>query len=435
MKLLTRINWTCIIGLILVVSPIGVHSSEITLIDGENQSQQDRLMQQVERAIATSKRRYLSTETHSPWQIMHGMLSMRYDYQIKQNGVKVSALEWVASNPSFRGEPLLQLTPYGARFHPFNYPYAFEGHPCQFLSFLTMYDLPLDYEFRVEGKTVTLADIINNAKMEVNDREEVTWVLWSLCHWVHPDEQWVNKYGEPWSLERIVRTEIGKNTEKAACGGTHGLFALSYACQKYEEKTGRRISGAWREADYKVNRYIQTARHLQNRDGSFSSESFRGRGYTSDINKRLATTGHILEFLMMALPDNQLNQQWVRNAVYAVSRDLVNSQQTTIKCGPLYHSVHSLVLYQERIAKRYQQEKSAEEQMAQDRPKIQLPEISQQPRRYRYDLPAPATPAQEVKISERIAEEAAQDDDDRRSRRASRLSRLLNTRHHFRRTR
>src|ERR1700733_7702070 len=56
----------------------------------------DPLASQVQEAIDVTSRRFLETEVHTPWQIVHGLLAYRRGYQIKQNGVKVNALNWVA---------------------------------------------------------------------------------------------------------------------------------------------------------------------------------------------------------------------------------------------------------------------------------------------------------------------------------------------------
>ena len=67
----------------------------------------DPLAAQVQQAIEVTSRRFLETEVHTPWQIVHGLLAYRRDYQIKQNGVKVNALNWsVAWDPSYKNQPL-----------------------------------------------------------------------------------------------------------------------------------------------------------------------------------------------------------------------------------------------------------------------------------------------------------------------------------------
>ena len=184
--------------------------------------------------------------------------------------------------------------------------------------------------------------------MEVNDREEVTWVLWFLAHYLESDAQWTNKAGEPWSLERLVQVETGKTVTASACGGCHGLFALAYARNGYRA-TGRPLYGAWLEADQKVRRYVEEARANQNPDGTFSSNYFRGPGQSQEFEKRIGTTGHTLEFLGAAVPQSRLSEEWMRRAVAAVATDLLDNRLSPSECGSLYHAVDSLAIYRSRV--------------------------------------------------------------------------------------
>ncbi|HXY37926.1 MAG TPA: hypothetical protein VEI07_27105 [Planctomycetaceae bacterium] len=306
----------------------------------------DPLASDVQQAIDVTARRFLETEVHTPWQIVHGLLAYRRDYVIKQNGKKVNALNWIASGPNYKDQPWFEKMPYGAHAHPYNnVPYAFQGHPNQFMAYMTMCDLPLDFKFMAAGdQPVTIRDFINGAEMEANDREEVTWTLWFLSHYIEPDARWINKDGQPWSIERLIQVENSKVVTSAACGGTHGLFALAYARNAYLE-TGKPLYGAWLEADQKVRRYVEEARANQNSDGTFSSNYFQGPGYSTDFVKRIGTTGHILEFICVAVPKSRLKEDWVRRAVAALAHDLFENRQAAAECGALYHAVDGLSIY------------------------------------------------------------------------------------------
>jgi hypothetical protein len=310
----------------------------------------DPLAAEVEKAIEITSRRFLETEVHTPWQIVHGMLAYRRDYLVKQNGVKVNALNWIASGPVYKDQPWFEKMPYGAHAHPYNnVPYAFQGHPNQFLAYMTMCDLPLDFKFKAAGdQTVTITDFLNGAQMEVNDREEVTWTLWFLAHYLEPDAHWINKDGQPWSMERLVQIENGKVVTSAACGGTHGLFALAYARNGFRA-SGRTLYGPWLEADQKVQRYVEEARANQNPDGTFSSNYFQGPGSSTDFVKRIGTTGHILEFICVALPQSRMSEEWIRRAVTALAHDLIENRQAAAECGALYHAVDGLAIYRTRL--------------------------------------------------------------------------------------
>ncbi len=306
------------------------------------------LPQLINDAVSITSRRYLTADVHTPWQIMHGLLALRDQYQIKVGNEKVSALNWLTQRRYYKGEPIVEHTPHGGRFHTFTEPYAFEGHPNQFLAIATMSELPVDFAFNTTvGGQVTIQDMINHAKADVNDREEITWTLWALSRYLPTDSEWFSAAGEPWSIERLVQIQTYANPDEAACGGTHGLFALSLARNSYLS-TGQPLRGIWLEADQKIKRFIAKAKSLQNPDGTFSTEYFKGPGESTDFGKRIATSGHILEFLMVAAQDDQLQQEWMQKAIFAVANDLVENRKEAADCGPLYHALHALVLYRQR---------------------------------------------------------------------------------------
>ncbi len=312
----------------------------------------DPLLKLANEAVEISSRRYLTADLHTPWQVIHGLLAYRQDFQLKtQDGRKINALEWAASGVTFRGESLFQRTPFGGRAHPFIQAYWFEGHPTQFMAYLTMCRLPTTYEFKTAaGEIVTVQDIINNAKMDVTRATDVemTWTLWALAHYLEPSAQWVNKKGEPWSMEELVRLELRNTIYDGPCGGTHSLFATAYARNAYLQ-TKQPLRGTWLEADQKIQRFIAEARALQNPDGSFSTHFFKGRGTSNDFNTRITSSGHMIEWLMVALPQSRLSEPWIQNGVRCLAQDLIDNRHVNAECGPLYHAVDGLQIYRERM--------------------------------------------------------------------------------------
>lgn len=309
----------------------------------------DPLLAQIDNAIDVTTRRYLTANVHSPWQIFHGILALKSNFELKLGDGKVKAIEWIAtSEPKFDNQPLLMKTPHGAKFHPFTRKYAFEGHPAQFMALMSQSDLPVDYKFKVNGESFMIADFLNNIMKEVNSQEEVTWVLWCLQHYLKPDASWVNQRNEPWSIPRLVQIETAAQVVGAPCGGNHRLFALKRTLNKHL-KFGGKLEGIWAQTDLKIRQHIELARSLQNADGSFSSKFYAAPGYTNDLNERFNTTGHTMEFLSIGLPDSRLGEQWVRNAVSVLSNELIVNRQRQIDCGPLYHSLNALIIYRDRV--------------------------------------------------------------------------------------
>lgn len=313
----------------------------------------------VERAIRVTGQRKLTAGVHTPWQVVHGILAQRWDLSlVKKDNPKeeVSGIEWITSGVYFDGMPLWEATPYGGRGHPFTRPYAFEGHPTQFMGYMTMANIPLEYEVQTPTKIVTIKDIIHDAKMQVHGGVEITWTLWTLAHYEEPDAQWFNAAGEPWSIERLVKMQVDEEVTAGACGGCHGLFALAYARNMYLSTLPpgkKQLRGVWFEADQKIKRYIDAAKALQNADGSFSTDHFRGPGYSDDFATRITTSGHQLEWLMIAMPQHRLKEEWFRRAIANVARDLVNNRHVASDCGPLYHGMHALVVYRQRTVPGY----------------------------------------------------------------------------------
>ena len=312
----------------------------------------DPLLKLANEAVEISSRRYLTADVHTPWQVIHGLLAYRQDFQLKtQDGRKINALDWAASGVTFRGESLFQKTPYGGRAHPFIQAYWFEGHPTQFMAYLTMCRLPTTHEFKTStGEIVTVQDIINNAKMDVTRATDVemTWTLWALAHYLEPSTQWVNKKGEAWSMEELVRLELRNTIYDGPCGGTHSLFATAYARNAYLQ-TKQPLRGTWLEADQKIQRFIAEAKALQNPDGSFSTHFFKGRGTSNDFNTRITSSGHMIEWLMVALPQSRLSEPWIQNGVRCLAQDLIDNRHVNAECGPLYHAVDGLQIYRERM--------------------------------------------------------------------------------------
>lgn len=309
----------------------------------------EELLQKVEQAIEVAQQRYLESEEHSPWEIYHGILAFRKDYQIKKDGKTVNALDWISSGIFYDKEPWFQKTEFGGRPHPYTKANAFEGHKNQSLAILAMADVPLDHQVQTPDGPITVADMVENAKKEMQENEEVTWSLWALVHYLGPDATWLDQKGEEWRIEDLVYMQNATITNESPCGGTHALFALAYARNTYRN-AGHRLRSYWLEADQKLQRYIEEAKAMQNLDGSFSYDYFFQKSACENFQERLETTGHTLEFLMMALPDERMNEEWVRKAVSLLANDIIDNKGEKVDYSALYHAIDGLVIYRNRMS-------------------------------------------------------------------------------------
>ena len=355
---LSKRGWLSVLGVMVLAAAgrvcLAQSDSAVTVTPLDSPLENNRplatvpLPDLIDEAIAITSRRHLSADKHTPWQICHGVLALRDNYYILKDGKKIKALDWIASGPEFDGKPWWLATEHGGKGHPFTKPYHFEGHPNQFLALFTLCRLPRDYSFKAGDKTITVEDIINNAKMEANDEEEMTWTLWFLAFYLDPNSEWLNQKGEAWSIERLIKKQMEMPVTKSACGGMHGLFAIAMARNSHLQ-AGRPLMGIWLEGHIHVQRHIEMAKRMQNADGSFSSNYYKGPGQTDDVSKRLSTTGHTLEMMMGALPQAALEEEYIQKAARRIATDLIESRMQSLEPGGMYHALNAIVIYRERM--------------------------------------------------------------------------------------
>jgi hypothetical protein len=162
------------------------------------------------------------------------------------------------------------------------------------------------------------------------------------------NETWVNDQGVEWDFPRLIREEIAQPMRGAACGGTHRLSSLSLTVRA-RLRRGEPLDGEYARAAEFVKKYQQYAFRLQNRDGSLSTAWFNGRGDEDDTDRRIKTTGHILEWLCYSLSDEELRDQRTIRAVAYLANLMYSNYNHEWEVGPISHATHALMLYDERV--------------------------------------------------------------------------------------
>lgn len=209
-----------------------------------------------------------------------------------------------------------------------------------------------DYPIRVGGGEFTVKDLIEAEKKTCYPKSELTFKLIALQHYADLNDKWVNDQGVDWDFPRLVREELAQPIRGAACGGTHRLSGLSLVV-KTRLRRGEPLDGEYERADEFVKRYQMYAFRLQNRDGSLSTSWFRGSGDEDDINRRIKTTGHILEWLCYSLSDEQLRETQTVRAVTYLANLMYSNYDNEWEVGPRSHATHALLLYDQRVFQPY----------------------------------------------------------------------------------
>ncbi|MFM7183418.1 MAG: hypothetical protein ACKO4Z_01415 [Planctomycetota bacterium] len=309
----------------------------------------DRLRGRIAQTLAIYQRRPLNTADNTPWEVMHGFIAFGIPTQLRVGGPAgdlVSAIGWSNMGGRCRGQVMLAAA--GDRITALK-GIGVQGHSAQYLAILAQCRVAANSPLTVQEKPFTVTDLIEEEKLACKPQSELTFALIALAHYLPTDAQWKSRDGEQWSLPRLVEEEIAQPIRGAPCGGTHRLFGLAYSCQRRLRATGE-LDGPYLRADKYVRDYQNFAlTKLQNRDGSFSTEWFKyPADREDDVDRKIQTTGHILEWLVASLDQERLYEPRVVAAAEFLCAALSSEPSRAWKLGPLGHALHALNIYQER---------------------------------------------------------------------------------------
>ncbi len=303
----------------------------------------------------TLEERQLSLEKHAAWQILHGALAYQREFPVADaEGKEVSAVDHLLNGGGMRGwtvevidheatgeKGLRAILEQGSR--------TGQGHADQWFAVLAQCGLPQDQVIRVGSQSVTMSDFVTQvmADIPMNLEREYSWTLIGLTSYLPTDYQW-EVDGDEWSIQRLVQIESEHELAVSACGGSHRLIGLTMALNQHLQQKGP-VEGPWKAAESRIQAAIQRAREYQNPDGTFSTNYFARPGRSADLAENLGATGHTLEFLVLAMSDDQLQAPWVKRSVLRLCEIFRNTRGVPLECGALYHAAHGLALYRTRV--------------------------------------------------------------------------------------
>ncbi|MEO1614224.1 MAG: hypothetical protein AAFV88_00150 [Planctomycetota bacterium] len=301
----------------------------------------------IERTLAYFYNRPEVANGRSNWGMMHAMMVFGSDTQIAVGRKRHSAIAWIAGNNNCRGQRLLTHDASGIQAKS---GVGLQGHQGQFLAVLGMCEVPSDYPLYAGQIAYSVADLIEAEKLACEPAAELTFTLIGLSHYLDTDATWQAADGTRWDFERLIEEELKQPIVGAACGGTHRLMGYAHALRKRRAE-GKPITGQWKRAEVYTQDFINYAYSLQNRDGSMSTDWFEGRAEKQDVDRKIQTTGHIVEWLLTVTPDDQLQNRRLQAAVGFLTRSLASELDREWAIGPKGHALRSLAMFHQRVFK------------------------------------------------------------------------------------
>ncbi len=300
--------------------------------------------QQIEKLLRYFREHPENVARRGPWALMHTILPFGVDTEIIAGKRRVNAIGWLCHNGVSGRQRMFQSTKSG--FRP-NVGQGVQGHEGQFLAILAQSHVQPDYPLQVGNRKYTIMDLVRYEQATCREKSELTFKLIAFSHYLPPNQTWRDDRGRSWSMEKLVAEELAQPIAGAACGGTHRLMGLSCGVIR-RQQAGLPITGHFERAKLFLDDFVGYTFSLQNPDGSFSTEWFEQRADEPDIERKIQTTGHILEWLVYTLPDEQLQRPEISSAVTFLLDNIGENPQNDWPIGPRGHSLRALSLYQQR---------------------------------------------------------------------------------------
>ena len=314
------------------------------------------LRDQVRQELAAHQQQAFNTRQNSATEIMSVCLAFGCGSQVSLEGAdgkRINGITCLCWNYPCQGFELLGFRQknIAARIG-----YGYQEHPGELLATLAMSRVPDSYPVRVAQTVRKVADLVEAEKLGCRSGGDSSLKLIGLAYYV-TEPEWKNDLGETWSIGRMIDEELAQPVVTAPDGGLSRLMGLNYAVAR-REKRGQPIEGQFQRAQRYVSQFQDFALSMQNPDGSWGPYFLAAKAASPDAASQLRSTGRVLEWLAMSLPDAKLTDPRVLSAVECITRSVGSERYqanapslSTEEIVSLGHALHGLAIYDQRAFK------------------------------------------------------------------------------------
>lgn len=310
-------------------------------------------IEQINAAIDKINQRQLRSDEHTPWTIVHAVIAFGqaatvFDVSTKKT---VNAIDYLCNKATYNsirlfrnkgGKPSL---PTRNISYGLSESYKIQDHVDQYLMAFANAGVDLSQTLVTQdGSRFIIQDLLDAAKIDFVDTQELGWTLLAINHYLGPNGQWKIADGSTRSIGDLMALATQRDSMRETEGGHHHLFGIASVLNAHRVAQGT-LEGRWLLAEEYLDRHITLAKRYQQDDGAFSMQVFQGSRAPNNARELVWSTGHMLEWLMLALPQEQLKAPWINHAVNRLVEEINAQNLSEFSDGGLYHAAHALRLY------------------------------------------------------------------------------------------
>lgn len=309
----------------------------------------------VRRTLLSYYNRPVNTQSNMPGDLIYFCMVYGPNAEVRADTTSAKTANAVAvlcSNYPCGGRYLLNSD--GENFVP-RIGYGLQSRQSELLAMLAMAGVSPEYGIQVGEARGTVADLVRWEKLDVRSGNDLSFTAVGLAHYLPDAAAWQNSLGETWSLERLAEEELNRQVPVTGPEAVDRLIGLTYIASRGEDQ-GTDLGGRLAQIEQYLASYQDHALDLQNSDGTWNRYFFGYRGTDRDTTAALRSTGHILEWLAMSLPEDRLQDPRVVRAVAQVN-NILAGQASRLYLSALsprdvatyMRALHALSIYNQRV--------------------------------------------------------------------------------------
>lgn len=316
------------------------------------------LNKRIDAAVKKIQDRELIAGQHTPWVIMHAVIAHEQNITVTDPATdkKYNAIEFLMKHAKDGDKPIYQMSKGVPRLRTrgitpgFRKSFIMQDHVDQFLMAYADAGTPLKAELIADdGKTYTVKTLLDASKREFRPSQELGWTLVAWSTYLSLDETWETAKGRETGIADLVALAVERDANRETEGGPHHLYGIAFALNEHTRIShDKELEGPWLKAREYLDKHVKLAKEYQLNNGSFSRAMFRASVAPGSPRSDCWATGHMLEWLCMALNKEQLQEGWVIRGVEQLVKLIEEHEVTEFSDGGLYHAAHALRLWRQK---------------------------------------------------------------------------------------